>query len=94
MPQGIDPFAIEDSSLRATYAIVREGPRRVDWRARVPQRTVAREPGCRLARAARIPGDDSAPSARRTSENEALARWSALPEYIDTRSSISVKGCG
>ena len=81
--QGIDPFAIEDSSLRATYAIVREvlegstgaGVCRSElWR-------VSQTAGwhARLGFLVTIQ-----PVGTPDAEKEALARWSALPGYIDT----------
>ena len=81
--QGIDPFAIEDSSLRATYAIVREalegaiGTRvcRTElWRV-----SQAASWHARLGFLVTIQ-----PVGTPDAEKEALARWSALPGYIDT----------
>ena len=81
--QGIEPLAIEDSSLRATYAIVREalegsiGTRvcRTElWRV-----SQAASWHARLGFLVTIQ-----PVGTPDAEKEALARWSALPGYIDT----------
>ena len=58
--RAIDPAAIEQESLKATYAILREALGGRGRSARVPQRTVERQPDDRLAREPGIPGDDSA----------------------------------
>ena len=59
------------------------GARRRDRRARLPQRAVERQPDDRLAGESGLPGHDSAGRHRRGAQ-EALARWAALPAYIDT----------
>ena len=59
------------------------GARRRGRRARLPVRAVDREPDDRLARAVRVPGDDSAGRHRRGAQGGAGA-LGALPQYIDT----------
>ena len=81
--QGIDPFAIEDSSLKATYAIVREA-----LEGSIGARVCERE----LWRVSQTEGwhvrfgflVTIQPVGTPESEKEALARWSLLPAYIDT----------
>ena len=81
--QGIDPFAIEDSSLKATYAIVREALEG-SIGARVCERDLWRVSQTeswhvRFGFLVTIQ-----PVGTPESEKEALARWSALPAYVDT----------
>ena len=81
--QGIDPIAIEDSSLKATYAIVREALEG-SIGARVCERDLWRVSQTeswhvRFGFLVTIQ-----PVGTPESEKEALARWSALPAYVDT----------
>ena len=81
--QGIDPIAIEDSSLKATYAIVREALEG-SIGARVCERELWRVSQTeswhvRFGFLVTIQ-----PVGTPESEKEALARWSALPAYLDT----------
>lgn len=81
--KGIDPLAIEDASLRATYAIVREA--------------LEGSTGARVCRGElwRVSQTQSwhvrfgflvtiQPVGTPEAEKEALARWSQLPAYLDT----------
>jgi uncharacterized protein (DUF885 family) len=81
--RGIDPDAIQDLSLRATYAIVREALegsigarvcRSELWR-------VSQTQGWHVGLGFLI---TIQPVGTPEAEREALARWSALPGYIDT----------